>query len=211
MRRVIFLTCLIGAVLSVLAHADPKGEKVYKGMLSAWGSIKSYSCNFSYNEDKNGKMQGGDYKYLFMKPNFIRLEGIAGENKATIVVYNPSKDKEKVNVKKVVLPLTLKRTDKRLEDFFKSDWGSDIADLKKHGAGASITYKKSEKVSGRTADVIEISGKGKPEFSKIVVWVDSQHKVPLKIERFKSKTLFSRREYSNVKVNAPLSQDDFKI
>lgn len=195
------------------AFADPKGDKLFQNMVKAWNGIKDYTCKFSYEEDKGGSMSGGTYDYKFKKPYIVRLEGVDGENKGTIVVYRPDQDGDFVHVKKGILPLKLKKTNGMVKDFFKSDLGFDIKyaqDFVK-SSGASITLKSSGSVKGRNADVLELAAKKGGEFSKVLVYVDKATKMPIQIDRYKGEKLFSHRMYWDLKVNTNFSSDDVKF
>lgn len=209
---------MLGAVFAFLvfagaASAEPKGEKLFKDMAGAWNGIKDYTCKFSYEEDHGGSMSGGTYDYKFKKPYIVRLEGVDGENKGTIVVYRPDQDGDFVHVKKGILPLKLKKTNGMVKDFFKSDLGFDIKYAQEFAksTGASITLKSSASVKGRNADVLELAAKKGGEFSKVVVYVDKATKMPIQIDRYKGTKLFSHRLYWELKVNTNFSSDDVKF
>ncbi len=209
---------MLGAVFAFLvftgtAAAEPKGEKLFKDMAGAWSGIKDYTCKFIYEESKGGSMSGGTYDYKFKKPYIVRLEGVDGENKGTIVVYRPDQDADFVHVKKGILPLKLKKTNGMVKDFFKSDLGFDIKyaqDFVK-SSGASVTLKGSGSVKGKSADILELVAKKSGEFSKVVVYVDKATKMPVQIDRYKGGKLFSHRIYWDLKVNTKFSSDDVKF
>lgn len=201
--------CMIASVF-----ADPKGDKVVQDMVKAWKGISDYQCMFSFHEDKGKGMEGGSYKYSFKKPLLIRLEGVEGENKGTTVAYRPDQDANTVHVKKGFLPLKLKKTDKRLESFFKSHWGFDIQDIQAYikSSGASVVVKGNGDVKGRKTITLELAGKKPVDgVTKEVVQVDNATKMPLQIERYKGSTLNSKRLYWDLKVNTKFSADDIKI
>ncbi len=212
------LAGMLGAAFAFLvfagtAAADPKGEKLFQDMAKAWSGIKDYTCKFSYEEDKGGSMSGGTYDYKFKKPYIVRLEGVDGENKGTIVVYRPDQDGDFVHVKKGILPLKLKKTNGMVKDFFKSDLGFDIKYAQEFvkSSGASITLKSPGSVKGRSAEVLELTAKKSGEFSKVVVYVDKATKMPIQIDRYKGSKPFSHRLYWDLKVNTNFSSNDVKF
>ncbi len=203
-------------ILTAFAAADAKGDKLLQDISKGWKGVKDYKCTFSYDEEKDGKMSGGTYEFMFKQPGLFRLEVKAGEDKGSIVAYRPDKDSKVVQVKRGMMPpLTLKKTNPLIKDkpLFKTDFGYDvlfITDFAK-STGAAATVKGAGNVKGRSADILELAAKKGGEFTKVVVYVDKASKLPIQIDRYKGSSLWSRRVYWDLKVNTNFSADEIKI
>lgn len=211
-RQILFLVFLEYFLATItLVFAQSEGVKIFNITLSRWEKIEDYQCTFTYTEIKEGKETKDEYNLWFKKDNFRKLEGIGGENKGTIVVYNPQEDKDKVRVKRGFLPLTLKKDDERLTGFFVVDWGADLSHLKLYLKNGNIKFIKKEKVFGRNTNVLEFTPKKKTDYTKEIVWLDAEEHILVQIERYREGKFFSRKVYSQISVNSNLSGDDFKL
>lgn len=207
-----FLFTILGILfLSSSVYAENKAEQIFRAAEEKCKKIKDLRCVFEYTEIKDNKKSFRECEFMFLKEEGLRrMEVISGENKGVILLYRPDEDKEKVKVKQII-PLTLKKDDKRIEGFFTSDFYSDIYYLKYHLNKGKIKYLKEEEVSARACHLLELIAGKKTEYTKALLWIDKKLLVPVKIEKYEDGKIFSSKIYKKIEINTGLTKEDFKF
>lgn len=197
--------------ISISVSTEKEGVKILKLAMKRWEKIKDCKYSFTYIEVKDEKEEKNEYLFSFMKDTFRRLEGIEGENKGTIVVYNPDENKEKVRVKRGFLPLTLDKDNERLTGFFAVDWGSHLAHLSKYIKHGNIKFIRKGEIQGREVITFEFTPIKKMEYTKEIVSFDVKENVLVQIERYKENKFHSKIIFKDFSINSGLKPEDFKI
>ena len=195
------------------AAKKPGAQDLFQKMLKQSLSIKDYHVKFdntTYNE-KTKKDDATVCEFWWMAPDFRKLIVAQGQHKGSVVVFNPDKSKDKVFGKQggVEIPGGMPKSAKMVEPFFKVGWKDDLLDLKKFTRGGKFTLDGEEKIKGRDAWKITITG-AKDEFDKIVIGVDKEKNVLLKHEYYKKGKLMKGTVFYDVQVNTGLKPADFK-
>lgn len=209
MRNVLLIIFLL--FISCLVFAQKNGISILQSAISKLDKMKDYRYNFIYIEAKGEKEEKSEYIFYFMKENFRRLEGIEGEHKGTIVVYNPEENKEKVKVKRGFIPLTMDKDDERLSGFFHSDFGSHLTHLSKYIKQGKIKFVKKEKFQGKEVNVVEFIPVKKMKYTKEIVLFDAEENTLVKIERYKDNKFHSKIIFKDISINTDLKPEDFKF
>ncbi len=199
--------------------AAPDAAKILAGLQTGLKDVDSYKVLFTYNKAATGKddKEFRVCEFWFMKGDFRRLEVVDGDEKGSKVAYNPEKSTKKVAAKASYMPfpITLKKDDRRLAGFFKSDWQADIDEILEFSEGADLSYGGTEEIEGRKAYKIVILPKAAalPEdrkLDKIILWIGEKENLLLKYEYYEGDKLVEDKTWSEIRLNAKLTARDFK-
>ncbi|HOX29042.1 MAG TPA: hypothetical protein PLQ76_07820 [bacterium] len=221
MRRLNAVTVLIATVLFtgiafVSAHAaeSTPPEMLLASLYKRAESLSNYSFTFDYKEyiEKDKKYSERTCMFWYVKPDLIKMNVTAGDDKGSKVAYNGIKKKNQVKAKAsyMPIPITVKKTDPRLEGFFLSDWKSDAVSIKKLIGDGKPVAGKDAKIKGKNAKSIEFKGL-KGEFDRIILWIGVEDPVLLQYEYYKASKLIQKKTWYDINTSAGLTEEDFKI
>jgi outer membrane lipoprotein-sorting protein len=98
-----------------------------------------------------------------------------------------------------------------VQQFLLLGFGSDIGDLKK---AYDVKYLKEERLAGNEAALLELTPRNSgvaAQLTKIQLWINEESWVPLQQEFFQPGGDYMIAQYSDVKINRPLSSSLFRI
>ena len=212
------LAALSAVFAASASFADPTASEVFDALVKRADTLKQYKLTFDYlkahpESGKNkAKTESRKCMYWYIAPDVMRLDVVDGDDKGSKVVYNGKVKKSHVRAKQGIIPaIWVGKDDPRLAGFFKSDWKSDVMEIKDEVGGVAPKMAGAEKVAGRDAWKIEFSGLKNPEFDKMTLWVDKKESVLLQYERRKGGAVFEKKTWSEIEIDAKLGPADFKI
>ncbi len=193
-------------------QAGPTADAVFASLYKRIETLNKYTFIFDYTEVKKDKTEARTCEFKYAGPEFIYLSVTDGDNKGSQVVYNAKKNKKAVRAKQSFMPMAISvgKDDPRLAGVFVTDWNSDLIAIKKMIAGAKPVMVGSDKIKGRDAYKIEFTGL-KGDFNKIDLWIDKKENLLLQYEYFKNNEFSQRKTWYGFKLDAPLTDDDFKL
>lgn len=197
------------------AQSDSRQDaarKIFEKAVAREASIKDYHVFYDHYDAPKDKSKGSasTYEYWFKKPDFIKIKVVSGDNKGVRLAYRPDADPDKVHVKKSFIPLTMAKDDKRLNGFFTSDYGADLADVKEWAKGGKFLLLKPDKIHGVEADVIELDCGPGADYTKAILWIDANNGVLLQYEYYRGDKLAERKTWYNYEIDKGLKSGDFK-
>ncbi len=176
-------------------------EEIAKKIEEKYDAIEDFKGTLKITTEKNGKkVMELEYKYVFKKPNKIRMV-----SKDVLIVSNGEKmwiyDKKKNEV--YIMDGAGKYSQ------VNPDYGELVKDMLKH---YNVKLLGSEKVSGRDCYVVQLTPKNSENVVIIEtkMWVDKEFWYPLKIESNMSDVKVTE-EYLNVEFNTGVSDDVFQF
>jgi outer membrane lipoprotein-sorting protein len=223
LKKLLTVLCVAALALAVSSRAfcaepSPTASEIFDALAKRADSLKKYKLTFDYfkahPESGKGKARTESRKcmYWYIAPDVMRLDVVDGDDKGSKVVYNGKVKKSHVRAKQGLIPaIWVGKDDPRLAGFFKSDWKSDVMEIKEEVGEVAPAMSGSEKIAGRDAWKIDFSGIKNPEFDKMTLWVDKKESVLLQYERRKGGAVVEKKTWSDIEIDVKLGPEDFKI
>lgn len=171
----------------------------------------SYQWEFQRRDPKTGKLSEKQiYKLEFLQPHYRKLTIIQRDffSNGAVLTYNPDKD-SRVHARKGLIHRTYEPNDPEVADFFRTDlvWiAGDIQRLFKTGKVESV-----QTVNYRECECYRLAFATKDSlYRRVVLWLEKRDAMPIRIEYYDSKGLYSVREFTNYAFPT-LKPDDFPI
>ena len=104
----IFLSCIATAP-NAQANTSFRADSIIAVMENNWNKINDCTCILESFVKKDETEQFHKLEYMFMKPQWIKMKIIAGDNKGTTIVFDPLKKRVLVRIGGIMglLPLSL--------------------------------------------------------------------------------------------------------
>jgi len=157
-----------------------------------------------------------------MKPGWVRMKIIKGDNKGAVVVYNP--ETKKVRAKKGgilgVVKLTFDPTNKRVVSIRghrvdRSHFGAILDRWEDYFKRAEVNYRRVSKFEGREGYLFEAIKCDTSKYQgtyRELLWLDRKTYLPLGFEQFNEKGILIHRViYRKTKINVGLKEEDFSL
>lgn len=205
---------ILGAV-AVVAWAQnlPTAQQVMQRLAQKANTTRSYAYQWEFQErdEKTGKL--GDkqvYKLEFLKPHYRKMTIIQRDlfSNGAVLIYNPDED-SKVNARRGIIRRSYEKNDPEIARFFETDLDHIVKDLQRLFRGSQAEPVKSTTVNGRNGWQVVFRPRG-DAIQRVVLVVDAQDSMPLRIEYHDAKGLRSVRAFTEYSF-PNLKPDDFKF
>jgi outer membrane lipoprotein-sorting protein len=202
--------------MCAIAQSAPTGEtldSVLTQMDKAAANFKSAQADFEWDQYQkivnDTDVQKGHVAFQHEKETQMAAEITEPDHKYLVFVngklsfYQPKIEQ--------VTEYDAGKNRAEVESFLVLGFGSRGHDLSKQ---FTVKYLGRETVDGvKTAklELTPLAAKVKSMFSKIVLWIDTDRDVSIQQQAFEPGEDYRLAKYSNIKLNAPLSPDTFKL
>jgi outer membrane lipoprotein-sorting protein len=216
----------MGRILLLLTLWFPSllGEPVeeFKNFKNAWAGINDYTCIIESYIRKGEKEEIRTYDYRFMKPGWVRMKIIKGDNKGAVVVYNPTTKKVRARKGGIlgVVKLTFDPTHKRVVSIRghrvdRSHFGAILERWEDYFKRAEVEYKGVGDFEGKEGFLFEALNCDTLKYHgtyRELLWLDKNTHLPMGFEQYdEGGTLIHRVIYREIKWNVGLNEEDFKL
>ena len=187
-----------------------------------WDNVDDYTCIIESYIRKGDKEEIRTYDYKFMKPGWVRMKIIKGDDMGAVVVYNP--EINKVRAKKGgilgIVKLTLDPSNKRVVSIRghrvdNSHFGAILKRWEDYLKKAEVSYKGLNEFEGREGHFFEALKCDTLKYHgtyRELLWLDRDTHLPLGFEQFDGNGILIHRViYENTKINVRLKKEDFKL
>lgn len=191
-------------------------DSLFKMVEQRLVGINDYTCTLRSYERKNSKEQSRVYEYRYLKPGWVWMKIIEGDNKGAVVGYNPNTRKVRAHKGGILslIKITTTPEDNRVKSLRghridQSDFLSVLERMTRASSEAESTFVESI----NTFWVLRILNIANPEeflgASTLVFTVDKNTLLPVMVEEFDANNdLIKRVEYKNIKIDVGLSTSD---
>jgi outer membrane lipoprotein-sorting protein len=205
----------VGAVAALLVTALPAGADTPAAEFQdAWAKIDSYTATITTHETNGKEAQDRVYHYAYKKPHFAKIDIVAGPGRGGGAVWSGG-DKVKGHQGGFLsgIKLSVGISDGRAASLRGDtiDHGSfqSIADELKSGKVDSATTLAT--IDGAAADAVTVIAPATTVggVTKYVLFFSRATHMPVRRTAFSGDALVKQEDFSDVKVNAGLTENDF--
>ncbi|GBC89857.1 MAG: outer membrane lipoprotein-sorting protein [Fimbriimonadales bacterium] len=210
MRTMLAITLLLGLGW---AQSLPTPQAVLNRLSQKAKTTRAYAYQWDYfkRDPNTGKLGAKQvYKLEFLKPHYRKLTIIQRDlfSNGAVLTYNPDQD-SKVHARKGIIHRTYAPDDPEVADFFRTDLEWIANDLQRLFKGAKAEPVQRVKYNNRDCFRVAFAPKD-ATYTRVVLWLEVNDSMPIRIEYHDAKGLYSVREYTDYSF-PNLKVDDFWI
>ncbi|MCD6087527.1 MAG: DUF1571 domain-containing protein [Candidatus Hydrothermae bacterium] len=189
---------------------------------SSFDSILDYTCILESFVRKGDKKEVRTYEYRYMKPGWVYMKILKGDNKGAVVIYNPETGKVRARKGGILgaIKLTFDPTDKKVLSIRghrvdESHMGAILNRWLDYLTRAKVEYKGETTVDSLKGPLLEATECDTAKYHgtwKEILLLDADNHLPVLIEQFdRSGKLIHRVRIKDLKLNTGLKKEDFKL
>jgi len=199
-----------------------RADTILARCIAKWEKVKDYQCLLESYIRKGERKEERTYEYYYLKPGWIKMKIIKGENKGASVLYNPFK--KKVRAKKGgilgIIKLTFDPTDKKVVSIRghrvdQSSFDYHLNRWRRYMQENWIVGVREDTLDGNPSWLLEARGVDSIEFhgtTREILWLDKESLFPLGFDQFdRDGILIHRVRIRNLEINTGLKEEDFKL
>ena len=189
---------------------------------SSFDRIQDYTGILESFIRKGDKTEERTYEYRYMKPGWVYMKILEGDNKGAVVIYNPKTEKVRARKGGILgaIKLTFDPTDKKVLSIRghrvdESHMGAILNRWLDYLARARVEFKGDTAVEGLKGLLLEATGCDTAKYHgtwKEILLLDPDNHLPVLIEQFDSSgELIHRVRIKDLKLNRGLKEEDFRL
>ncbi|TET23915.1 MAG: outer membrane lipoprotein carrier protein LolA [Candidatus Stahlbacteria bacterium] len=220
MKKLATKLIIAAVVLSVTTIRGGQAQEAISKMRSSWDAVQCYTVRMHINQVKDSRTKDYTVDFSYNSSGWIKTHIIDGDNKGSVVVYDPVNHRIRVRWAGVALPVNLSPDSKmtqglRGEKIYEGSFGAMLKDADWYLSHGSLSWIGEEPFEGADCAVIEFVTTLPDENRGIARerwWLDKSTSLPRKIEGYESDGKEVERViYRNLKLNPDLPEDHFKL
>lgn len=220
MKKLALKLIIAAVIFSVTNIRGGQAEEALSRMKTSLDTVRCYTVTIVTHEVKGSRTKDITIDFSWNRSGWIKTVVVAGDNKGSVAVYDPTQNTIKVRWAGIALPVMLSPDSKTTQGLY----GEKIYDgtfaamfktsvwYKSHG---SISWVGEETLDGASCAVIELKA-DTPADNKGIArerwWLDKSTGLLRKTEAFDANgTRVVLSIYKNLKLNPQLPQDYFNL
>jgi len=220
MKKLALKLIVAVVVFSVTTIRGGQAEDALARMSSSCDTLRCYTVTIVTHEVKGSQTRDITIDLGWNRSGWIKTAVVAGDNKGSVAVYDPTQNKIKVRWAGIALPVMLSPDSKttqglRGEKIYDGTFTAMVKSATWYESHGSISWVGEETLDGASCSVIELKA-DTPSDNKGIArehwWLDKTTGLPRKTEAFDANgTRVILSVYKNLKLNPQLSKDYFNL
>lgn len=201
---------------TIRAKSDTQADAVMQSVKTTWTGMNTASGVVSFWEKKGSQTSSSTANFYWSRPEKLRADiteaSTSGKRGVKLVYQGDKKITAKLGFFKKTFsyddPQVLSLRGYRID---QTDLGAFTTGLL--APGANVKYAGTTTISGRSADLLEVTGSKDllPGTAKVLVAIDSVSHLPSQLEGFDNKEVVYRAQVPQLNVNAQLPGNIFDL
>lgn len=220
MKKLALKLIIAAVIFSVTTIRGGQAEEALSRMCTSLDTVRCYTVTIVTHQSKDSHTKDYTIGFSWNHSGWVKTVVVAGDNKGSVAVYNPTQNNIKIRWAGIALPVTLSPDAKstqglRGEKIYDAAFKAMLKHAEWYQSNGSLSWVGEETFEGAACAVIDLKTNS-PESNKGIArerwWLDSKTGLPRKTEGYDaSGTRVSWAIYRNLKLNPQLSQDHFNL